>query len=64
MHCPTVWVTEVEIFSAAQMLDTDIFFFSQGIVTNGCDFNLPLPLTVAATSILNSHYTNINNHSV
>ena len=40
MHCPTVWATEVEIFSTAQMLDTDIFFLqSQGIVTNGCNFN-------------------------
>ena len=55
MHCPTVWATEVEIFSAAQMLDTDIFFCQ--VRALGCDFNLQLPLTVAATSILNSHYT-------
>ena len=29
MHCPTAWATEVEIFSAAQVLDADIFLFAK-----------------------------------
>ena len=65
MHCPTVWATEVEIFSAAQMLDTDIFVFDK---SGHCHKWLRFQSSVATDNCSYKHskqslyLTNRNNH--